>query len=99
ALRPPRRGERLPLTTRLANALAVPGISAASSGAIAVDLATGQTLFARNQDTPLAPASNEKLTVTFTALHELGPAYRFRTEVLGRGLQAGAVWHGDVYLK
>jgi D-alanyl-D-alanine carboxypeptidase/D-alanyl-D-alanine-endopeptidase (penicillin-binding protein 4) len=98
-LAPLARAERLPLTTRLANALAVPGISAASSGAIAVDLATGQTLFARNQDTPLAPASNEKLTVTFTALHELGPAYRFRTEVLGRGLQAGAVWHGDVYLK
>jgi D-alanyl-D-alanine carboxypeptidase/D-alanyl-D-alanine-endopeptidase (penicillin-binding protein 4) len=99
AFAPLAHAERLPLTTRLANALAVPGISAASSGAIAVDLATGQTLFARNQDTPLAPASNEKLTVTFTALHELGPAYRFRTEVLGRGLQAGAVWHGDVYLK
>ena len=98
-LAPIARAERLPLTTRLANALAVPGISAASSGAIAVDLATGQTLFTRNADTPLAPASNEKLTVTFTALHELGPAYRFRTEVLGRGRQDGTVWHGDVYLK
>jgi len=98
-LAPLGRAERLPLTTRLANALAVRGISAASSGAIAVDLATGRTLFARNEDTPLAPASNEKLTVTFSALHELGPAYRFRTEVLGRGRQVGAVWHGDVYLK
>ena len=47
-LAPLGRAERLPLTTRLANALAVRGISAASSGAIAVDLATGRTLFARN---------------------------------------------------
>ncbi len=89
----------LPLTTRLAKALAVPGVAADASGAIAVDLATGQTLFARNPDESLVPASNEKLTVTLTALQELGTAYRFRTEVLGRGYQDGAVWRGDVYLK
>ena len=64
-----------------------------------MDLATGRTLFARNPDTPLAPASNEKLAVTFTALQHLGATYRFRTEVLGRGRQDGPVWHGDVYLK
>jgi D-alanyl-D-alanine carboxypeptidase/D-alanyl-D-alanine-endopeptidase (penicillin-binding protein 4) len=98
-LAPLARAERRPLATRLARALAVPGVSAAASGAIAVDLVTGQTVFTRNADTPLAPASNEKLTVTFTALHELGPAYRFRTEVLGHGRQVGAAWHGDVYLK
>lgn len=95
----PAHAARLPLATRLADALAVPGASTVSSGAVAVDLATGQTLFARNADTPLAPASNEKLTVTFAALEELGTAYRFRTEVLGRGHQDGPVWHGDVYLK
>jgi D-alanyl-D-alanine carboxypeptidase/D-alanyl-D-alanine-endopeptidase (penicillin-binding protein 4) len=98
-LAPTAGAARLPLATRLANALAVPGLSSAASGAVAVDLATGQTLFARNPDTPLAPASNEKLTVTFTALQELGTTYRFRTEVLGRGRQDGAVWLGDVYLK
>jgi D-alanyl-D-alanine carboxypeptidase/D-alanyl-D-alanine-endopeptidase (penicillin-binding protein 4) len=98
-LAPSAGAARLPLATRLANALAVPGLSPATSGAIAVDLATGQTLFARNPDTPLAPASNEKLTVTFTALQELGVTYRFRTEVLGLGHQDGVVWRGDVYLK
>src|SRR3954452_11221511 len=74
-----------PLPTRLANALAVPGNSSDASGAVAVDLTTGQTLFARHADLPLAPASNEKLTVAFTALRELGDAYRFYTEVFGRG--------------
>lgn len=90
---------RLPLATRLANALAVRGISTVSSAAVAVDLSTGATVFARNPDLPLAPASNEKLTVTYTALVELGADYRFRTQVLGRGSQVGDVWHGNLVLK
>jgi D-alanyl-D-alanine carboxypeptidase/D-alanyl-D-alanine-endopeptidase (penicillin-binding protein 4) len=89
----------VPLPTRLANALAVPGNSSDASGAVAVDLVTGRTLFARHPDLSLAPASNEKLTVAFAALRELGPAYRFRTEVFARGHQDGSVWYGDVFLK
>jgi serine-type D-Ala-D-Ala carboxypeptidase/endopeptidase (penicillin-binding protein 4) len=89
----------VPLPTRLANALAVPGNSATASGAVVVDLQTGRLLFARNPDLPLAPASNEKLTVSFTALRELGATYRFRTEIFGRGYQEDGVWHGDVFLK
>ena len=89
----------LPLPTRLANALAVPGNPTTASGAVAVDLRTGELLFARHPDLPLAPASNEKLAVSFTALRELGPAYRFRTEVLGRGHQEDGVWEGDIFLK
>ena len=88
-----------PLATRLAQALAVPGISTTQSSAIAIDLATGQTLFARNADRSLAPASNEKLTVTYAALVELGTSYRFRTALLGVGSQDENVWHGDVFLK
>ena len=62
----------LPLTTRLARRSQCPAVAADASGAIAVDLATGQTLFERNPDDSLAPASNEKLTVTLAALQELG---------------------------
>jgi serine-type D-Ala-D-Ala carboxypeptidase/endopeptidase (penicillin-binding protein 4) len=92
-------GRALPLTTRLAQALAVPGYDKPSSAAIAIDLATGRTLFSRNPDLPLAPASNEKLTVTYAALRELGLTYRFRTEVYARGHQSGTTWVGDVILK
>jgi D-alanyl-D-alanine carboxypeptidase/D-alanyl-D-alanine-endopeptidase (penicillin-binding protein 4) len=95
----PAAGGALPLPTRLADALAVRGNSTAASGAVAIDLATGKVLFARHPDLPLAPASNEKLTVTFAALRELGADYRFSTEVLATGAQTGAVWHGNVYLK
>ena len=88
-----------PLSLRLAEALAVPGYSASASGAVVVDLTTGATVFARNPDLPLEPASNEKLAVTFAALHELGVTYRFRTEVFGRGRQEGSTWQGDIVLK
>jgi D-alanyl-D-alanine carboxypeptidase/D-alanyl-D-alanine-endopeptidase (penicillin-binding protein 4) len=87
------------LQARLATALAVPHVSAVASGAIAIDLETDQTLFERNADAPLLPASNEKLATTFAALTELGPYYRFRTEVLGVGYQDGTTWNGDLVLK
>jgi D-alanyl-D-alanine carboxypeptidase/D-alanyl-D-alanine-endopeptidase (penicillin-binding protein 4) len=66
---------------------------------MAVDLATGRILFSRNADVVLEPASNEKLMVTYGALTELGPGYRFRTVVLGEGRQVGHVWLGRLVLK
>jgi len=95
----PAAAAKLPLPTRLAHALEVPGNSPDASGAIAVDLITGRTVFERHADSSLVPASNEKLAVTYASLVELGPAYRFRTEVISSGYQDGAVWHGNVYLK
>jgi serine-type D-Ala-D-Ala carboxypeptidase/endopeptidase (penicillin-binding protein 4) len=87
------------LSTRLANALAVPGNAWSTSAALAVDLQSGGVVFERNADLSLEPASNEKLPITFAAMHELGLSYRFRTEVFGRGSQEGSVWHGDLFLK
>jgi D-alanyl-D-alanine carboxypeptidase/D-alanyl-D-alanine-endopeptidase (penicillin-binding protein 4) len=87
------------LSTRLANALAVRGNTWSTSAALAVDLQSDGVVFSRNADLSLAPASNEKLPVTFAALKQLGPSYRFKTEVLGRGTQEGTVWHGDLFLK
>jgi D-alanyl-D-alanine carboxypeptidase/D-alanyl-D-alanine-endopeptidase (penicillin-binding protein 4) len=70
------------LQPRLERALHVPHVSLAATGAVAVDLATGQTVYARNAALPLIPASNEKLTVTYGALTALGPAFRIETDVL-----------------
>jgi D-alanyl-D-alanine carboxypeptidase/D-alanyl-D-alanine-endopeptidase (penicillin-binding protein 4) len=69
------------LTIRLAQALAVPHIDHAREGAVAVDLQTGRVLFARNADLPLAPASTEKVPITYAALVAFGPQYRIRTAV------------------
>ncbi len=99
ALVPLARAGALPLPTRLAHALEVRGVVADDSGAVAIDLSNGRVVFARNPDLPLAPASNEKLPVTFAALDDLGPAYRFHTDVLGTGHLVGGVWHGNLVLK
>ena len=83
----------------LARALVVPHVRPSQTGALAVDLATGQALYAQNAAVPLAPASNEKLPVTLAALSVLGPAFRFETDVLGEGSQEGAVWRGSLVLQ
>ena len=88
-----------PLTARLAHALAVAHVEQREVGAIALDLATGNVVFARHPDLALAPASNEKLALTYAALVRLGPSFRFRTEVLGEGVRQGAAWDGDIVLR
>ena len=70
------------LQPRLERALHVPHVSLGATGAVAVDLATGQTIYSRNASLPLLPASNEKLAVTYGALTALGPAFRIETDVL-----------------
>ena len=75
------------------------GYPKSTSAAVAVDLTTGKPLFARNPDLSLAPASNEKLPVTFAALRDWEPRIDFATDVLGRGHQNGTTWQGDIFLK
>jgi serine-type D-Ala-D-Ala carboxypeptidase/endopeptidase (penicillin-binding protein 4) len=87
------------LASKLANALAGPGLSLRRTSALAVDLATGRVVFSLNARLSLAPASNEKLPVSYAALVRLGPGYRFRTEVAGDGELVGGTWRGDLYLQ
>jgi D-alanyl-D-alanine carboxypeptidase/D-alanyl-D-alanine-endopeptidase (penicillin-binding protein 4) len=87
------------LPTRLAKALAVPHVDASRSAAIAVDLTTGQVVYRRNPALSLAPASTEKLALSFTLLSRLGPVYRIETRVLGSGELDGATWRGDIVLE
>jgi D-alanyl-D-alanine carboxypeptidase/D-alanyl-D-alanine-endopeptidase (penicillin-binding protein 4) len=83
------------LAQRLGRALAV---SHARSAGLAFDLTTGTTVFSRNDGASLAPASNEKLTITDAALSELGGGYQIATDVLGRGDLVGTIWTGDLFL-
>ena len=87
-----------PLEKRLARALVVPHVSKARTAALAFDLQTGETLFSEHESLSLAPASNEKLAVTYAALAGLGPEFRIETDVVGRGEQDGAAWRGTLLL-
>jgi D-alanyl-D-alanine carboxypeptidase/D-alanyl-D-alanine-endopeptidase (penicillin-binding protein 4) len=92
-------GSRSAFQKRLARALRARHVSPSLTGAIVLDLRTGQTLFAQNSRLPLRPASNEKLATTYAALTALGPSFRIETDVLGDGTQSGTTWRGDLVLK
>jgi D-alanyl-D-alanine carboxypeptidase/D-alanyl-D-alanine-endopeptidase (penicillin-binding protein 4) len=49
--------------------------------------------------TATAPASNEKIFTAATALHVLGPSYRYATVVAGTSPVADHVLHGDLVLR
>ena len=86
------------LDDSLARALQAPGIDGHQTGAIAIDLRSGTTVFAHNERTSLLPASTEKLPVSLAALKVLGPRFRFRTEVVGAGARRGRVWRGNLWV-
>ena len=88
-----------PLADRLAAALQVEGLDPALTGALVVDTQTGLVVFSRNARRSLVPASTEKLTVALGALTVLGPEFRARTLLLGRGKQQGTRWKGHLVLK
>jgi serine-type D-Ala-D-Ala carboxypeptidase/endopeptidase (penicillin-binding protein 4) len=92
------QGQSPNLARALDRALATPGVDPSRTSALAVDLETGRVVYEANAGRALAPASAEKLAVSFAALRLLGPGYRFRTEVVGAGELDGRTWHGDLYL-
>lgn len=63
---------------------------------LAVDVA-GRELFRANGDAALIPASNQKIVTAQLVLDELGPTYRYKTEVGGKLGDDGVV-DGDLYL-
>ena len=70
------------------------------SGAYVVDLTTGQSLFARNPDTPRLPASVQKLYTTSTVLLKFGATARLSTTLLATGsLSPSGTWTGTLYLR
>src|SRR5690606_25798657 len=60
---------------------------------------TGNILYSHNENTRLHPASNMKILTAVSALKNLGPEYRFRTEVLMTGKIKKKALEGDIILK
>ena len=69
-------------------------------GVVVVSLASGDTLFARNADRQLLPASTMKLFTSAVALERFGADYRFTTEVLREGaVGSDGVLRGNLILR
>ncbi len=64
---------------------------------VAIDLETGQEIYARNPDLAVNPASNTKLLTTAAALALLGPEHRYETSIWADRLDGDTV-EGDLYL-
>jgi len=80
--------------------LAAPAFEGATVAMHAVDLATGEVLYRRQEALPLNPASNTKLATTAAALAILGPEHRYSTLLYHeKDALKGAVIEGDVYLR
>ena len=81
----------------LARAMADAG---AGSGALVVDAASGQELYASRANSRRIPASVQKLYTTAAALTRLGPETRLSTEALAVGPVAeDGTLDGDLYLR
>jgi D-alanyl-D-alanine carboxypeptidase/D-alanyl-D-alanine-endopeptidase (penicillin-binding protein 4) len=65
--------------------VSTPPLHRAHIGILVYEPATRRVLYSHNAERHFVPASNEKLWPTTTALHELGPDYRYRTPVLALG--------------
>jgi D-alanyl-D-alanine carboxypeptidase len=88
------------LQTEIDALLSVEWLRYGYCGVVVRDLQTGETLYRRDAERVLIPASNMKLLVSAAALHRLGPEYRFRTRVWMRGtLTPDGVLHGDLILQ
>jgi D-alanyl-D-alanine carboxypeptidase/D-alanyl-D-alanine-endopeptidase (penicillin-binding protein 4) len=80
----PAAGTRtLPFT--IDSIIEVPPLQRTSWGIAVRDVATGQMLYTHNADRHFIPASNTKLVVTLVAMGELGPDWRYTTEIHGVG--------------
>lgn len=61
--------------------------------------ASGRILYSYHGQTPMIPASNQKVMTTATALDTLGPLYSFTTELVGHNPNKQGVIKGAVYLR
>jgi serine-type D-Ala-D-Ala carboxypeptidase/endopeptidase (penicillin-binding protein 4) len=75
-------------------------LAGSGSGAFALDLDSGRTIYAARAGTPRTPASVEKLYTTSTALTLFGPEGHLTTRVLADvGVDPAGVLIGNLYLR
>jgi D-alanyl-D-alanine carboxypeptidase/D-alanyl-D-alanine-endopeptidase (penicillin-binding protein 4) len=76
---------------RMADSIvATPPLHRAHIGIEVYDPAAKRVLYQHNAERHFVPASNQKYWPTTTALHVLGPDWRYRTPVLGVGFDAAS---------
>ncbi|HEU4780970.1 MAG TPA: D-alanyl-D-alanine carboxypeptidase/D-alanyl-D-alanine-endopeptidase [Steroidobacteraceae bacterium] len=79
--------------------LAAARIPANAAAVVIKPLDGGALTWSANASKPMNPASTMKLVTTYSALHLLGPAFTFRTEMLSEAPVLGEALRGDLYVR
>ncbi|QGN33641.1 D-alanyl-D-alanine carboxypeptidase/D-alanyl-D-alanine-endopeptidase [Microlunatus sp. Gsoil 973] len=87
------------LRTKIRSVLRDTRVAQGRTGAIVLDASDGRELVKRHAGWGIIPASNTKIATAVTAMHTLGPGYRFKTEVIRRGRVSSGTLSGNLYLK
>ena len=90
---------RPPVPSAYLSRLAAARIPAEAAAVVVKPLDGGALSWSANAGKPMNPASTMKLVTTYSALHLLGPAFTFRTEVLSEAPLIGEVLRGDLYVR
>ena len=98
ALSPARGAGREIVAETLDRLLADPSLRHSGAALLVVSLDRGDTLYTREADRLYTPASNLKLFTAASALHYLGPDYRFVTTLASDAPVTGDTLRGDLYL-
>ena len=88
-----------PVPSAYLSRLASARIPAEAAAVVIKPLDGGALSWSANSGKPMNPASTMKLVTTYSALHLLGPAFTFRTEVLSEAPLIGEVLRGDLYVR
>jgi len=88
-----------PVPSAYLSRLAAAHIPADAAAVVVKPLDGGALSWSANPGKPMNPASTMKLVTTYSALHLLGPAFTFRTEVLSEAPLIGEVLRGDLYVR
>jgi len=87
------------LVTALNTILDSKQLAGATVSVIVRDARTGVTLYQRDPDTRLNPASNAKIFTSLAAMGTLGPKWRFHTDVLATGHVRRGTLESNLYLR
>ena len=89
--------DRLPqgITTALEKAAIPPN----SLSLLVMPIAGGTPVLAHNSELAVSPASTMKLVTTLIALEELGPTFRWKTQILSDSAIVRETLRGDLYLR
>jgi len=88
-----------PLPPPVAQALSAARIPQSAVGIVVQEVGASRPALSLNESAPMNPASVMKLVTTYAALEQLGPAYRWKTEVWTGADVRDGVLEGDLYVK